>query len=259
MHWTLLYFYGMNQKINQHIVLVLGASGATGKLLVAELLKRNVQVRAVVRTPEKLSHLQGAANLKIIKGTILDMTESEITECISGCNAIASCLGHNLSFKGIYGKPRKLVTDSLRKLCNHVIRAKMENQVKIVLMNTAGNRNRKIDEPISLAEKCVIGLLRLLLPPHVDNERASQYLQDEIGFGYDYLGWAVVRPDSLIDKDEVTNYMVHVSPIRSALFNAGKTSRINVAHFMADLITVDSVWEKWKGQMPVIYNASLGS
>jgi hypothetical protein len=27
-----------------------------------------------------------------------------------------------------------------------------------------------------------------------------------------------------------------------------------VGHFMADLITEDEIWQKWIGQMPVIYN-----
>jgi hypothetical protein len=49
-------------------------------------------------------------------------------------------------------------------------------------------------------------------------------------------------------------YERHPSPTRSAIFDAGKTSRINVAHFMSTLITDEAVWEKWKGQMPVIYN-----
>ena len=44
------------------------------------------------------------------------------------------------------------------------------------------------------------------------------------------------------------------SPTRCAIFNAGKTSRINVGHFMAALITDDNTWNLWKGQMPVIYN-----
>ena len=58
----------------------------------------------------------------------------------------------------------------------------------------------------------------------------------------------------LIDKDEVTPYDVHPSPTRSAIFDAGKTSRINVAHFMALLMTDQAEWSKWRGQMPVIYN-----
>ncbi|WP_262887982.1 SDR family oxidoreductase [Draconibacterium halophilum] len=66
--------------------------------------------------------------------------------------------------------------------------------------------------------------------------------------------WTAVRPDDLIDENEVTPYEIHPSPTRSALFNAGKVSRINVAHFMAELITDNDTWNKWKGQMPVIYS-----
>ena len=52
----------------------------------------------------------------------------------------------------------------------------------------------------------------------------------------------------------MTAYDVHPSPTRSAIFNAGKTSRINVAHLMAELVLGDEVWERWRGQMPVLYN-----
>ena len=122
-------------------------------------------------------------------------------------------------------------------------------------MNTAGNSNRDLDEPIAFAQKAVIGLLRLLLPPHPDNEQAADFLRTEIGQNDRLIEWAVVRPDSLLDHDSVTDYEVQPSPIRSALFDPGQTSRINVGHFMADLITNDDVWQAWKGQMPVIYNA----
>ena len=65
---------------------------------------------------------------------------------------------------------------------------------------------------------------------------------------------AVVRPDSLIDESETTEFSVHPSPIRSAIFDAGVTSRINVGCFMADRIGNDEIWSQWKGKMPVIYN-----
>jgi len=123
-----------------------------------------------------------------------------------------------------------------------------------VLMNTTGNRNRDLSEPISFGQKCVIGLIRVMVPPHVDNEQAADYLRSRIGQNDTAIEWAAVRPDSLIDETEVTEYEVHPSPIRSAIFDAGKTSRINVGHFMAELITDDLTWNKWKGQMPVIYN-----
>tara|TARA_R110002072_G_scaffold291396_5_gene459570 strand:+ start:1901 stop:2107 length:207 start_codon:yes stop_codon:yes gene_type:complete len=65
-----------------------------------------------------------------------------------------------------------------------------------------------------------------------------------------------VRPDGLINEDEVTDYIIYPSPIRSAIFDAGKTSRINVGHFMTNLICDGDLWNKWKEQMPVIYNQS---
>ena len=123
-------------------------------------------------------------------------------------------------------------------------------------MNTTGNRNRDLNEPISFGQKCVIGLLRLLLPPHVDNEKAADYLRTQIGKNNDLIEWVAVRPDGLTNEETVTGYEIHPSPIRSAIFNAGKTSRINVGHFMATLISDDDVWNRWKGQMPVIYNTS---
>jgi len=121
-------------------------------------------------------------------------------------------------------------------------------------MNTAGNSNRDLHEPISFGQQCVIGLLRLLLPPHVDNENAADYLRTKIGEIDEAIEWAAVRPDNLIDEEYATKYEVHASPTRSAIFDAGLTSRINVAHFIADLITNEDTWNEWKGQMPVIYN-----
>ena len=94
----------------------------------------------------------------------------------------------------------------------------------------------------------------LLLPPHVDNEKAADYLRTEIGQNNPIIQWTAVRPDSLINESEVTEYEVYPSPTRSPIFNAGKVSRINVGHFMAALIDNDDLWQKWKGQMPVIYS-----
>ena len=120
-------------------------------------------------------------------------------------------------------------------------------------MNTTGNQNKKVGETISLAQSFVMGLIRLL-PPHADNEQAAAYLQSHFGANQSAIEWAAVRPDILTDEASVTEYQAYPSPIRSAIFDAGKTSRINVAHFISELITNDEVWNTWKGQMPVIYN-----
>ena len=235
--------------------LVVGASGATGRLLVEQLLNRGENVNIIVRSPDSLpENIKKHDNLSVIHASVLDLNDAEMVQHVSGCDAVASCLGHNMTFKGMYGHPRKLVTDATRRLCEAIRANKAEAPVKFVLMNTTGNRNRDLSEPISFGQKCVIGLIRVMVPPHVDNEQAADYLRSRIGQNDAGIEWAAVRPDTLIDETEVTEYEVHPSPIRSAIFDAGKTSRINVGHFMAELITDDLTWNKWKGQMPVIYN-----
>jgi len=235
--------------------LVVGASGATGRQLVEQLLNRGQHVKVIVRSPEKLpKSWKSNKRLCIISASVLELSETEMSKYLNGCQAIASCLGHNMSLKGIYGHPRRLVTDTVRRLSKAINMNKPDNPVKYILMNTTGNRNRDLNEPISFGQRCVIGLIRLLLPPQVDNEQSADYLRTRIGQSDHFIEWVAVRPDGLVDKDEVTEYELYPSPIRSAIFNAGKTSRINVGHFMADLITNDEVWNKWKGQMPVIYN-----
>ena len=239
------------------IILVVGASGATGQQLVEQLLIQGHTVKAIVRSPESLPESwKNNTQLQIISASILDLSNKEMSDHVSDCDAIASCLGHSMNWKGIYGDPRKLVTDATHRLCNAIEANKLESPIKYVLMNTTGNRNRDLSEPISFAQKCVIGLLRLLLPPQVDNEKAADYLRTQVGQNNQFIEWAAVRPDGLINENQVTNYEIHASPTRSAIFNAGKTSRINVGHFMANLISDDDLWNTWKGQMPVIYNKS---
>jgi hypothetical protein len=235
--------------------LIVGASGATGRLLVEQLLNRGQQVKVIVRSLDRLPEaLRHKDNLTAICANVLELSDVELSQHVSGCRAVASCLGHNLNLKGIYGHPRKLVTDATQRICKAIEANNAPESTKFVLMNTAGNSNRDLQESVSFGQRCVIGLVRLLLPPHVDNENAADYLRTKVGQTNKAIEWVVVRPDSLINEDRVTQYEVHASPTRSAIFDAGLTSRINVAHFIAELITNEGTWHEWKGQMPVIYN-----
>lgn len=240
-------------------VLVVGASGATGRLLVGQLLARGAEVRIIVRPGTKLpAALEGAARLEVVRGAITALDAAELGRHVAGCEAIASCLGHTMTLAGIYGRPRDLVTEAMRRLSAAVAANKPARPVRLVLMNTAGNANRDLDEKVSLAERAAVGLVRALLPPHRDNEAASDVLRRDIGQHDRWIEWAVVRPDTLIDAPEVTPYEAFASPTRSAIFNPGRTSRINVAAFMAELITDPACWARWKGQMPVLYNREAG-
>ena len=235
--------------------LVLGANGATGRRLVDQLLQKGHHVKMLVRSIEKLpkAWVQNDHAI-IIQASISELSQDELVRHLDDCDAVASCLGHNPNLKGIYGKPRKLVTDTIAKICEAITAKAPKAPIKVILMNTAGNRNRDLKEPLALGERLTIALLRLLVPPHPDNEQAAEYLRVTIGPDDPFIKWVVIRPDSLTDEEEVTKYEAFESPIRSAIFNAGKTSRINVANFMTRLLSDSALWDDWQGQMPVVYN-----
>jgi len=237
-------------------IFVMGATGATGQLVVKQLLDCGEKVRVIVRFPNKLSKtILSHPNISVITvDNILQINKHEMREYVKDCDAVISCIGHNLTLRGIFGPPFKIVTDVTKLICQAIQENKPQRTIKYILMNSVGNRNKNHNETVSLAEKCVLGIIRLLVPPQRDNEKAAEYLRVEIGQDNQEIEWIAVRPDSLLNIDEVTKYSIFPSPIRSAIFNSGKTSRINVAHFMSELIINEELWEAWKGQMPVIYN-----
>lgn len=235
--------------------LVIGASGATGSLLVAALLQRGVTVYAIVRPSSSLRDSFGdQANYHEVSAAIAEMSDAELAPLLTDCDVVLSCLGHNLTFKGMFGKPRRLVTDAMRKVVRVIEDLQPATKKKVILMNTTGNANRDIPEVPPLSQRIVVTLLRHLLPPHVDNEQAADFLRTQVSQAHAGIEWAAVRPDGLIDETAVSAYQVHPSPTRNAIFDAGQTSRINVADFMAELATDLETWARWRGRMPVIYN-----
>ena len=103
-----------------------------------------------------LESIKSNRNVTIIQASILDLSVAELNEYVKGCNAIASCLGHNMSIQGIFGKPRKLVTDATKRLCSAINEGEPKSTVKYILMNTVGNRNRDLPEKISICKGIVV-------------------------------------------------------------------------------------------------------
>jgi putative NADH-flavin reductase len=238
-------------------VLVLGATGETGRLVVQQLTNRKVEVKAVIRKDSSvLKDLEKNKLFECVAGNIFEFDINKNMDLINDCDAVISCLGHNISFKGLFGKPRMLVSDSIKNICNAVERSKKE-KVKLILMNTTANTNIKLNENYSSKDRIVLSLLKLLLPPHKDNVEAATYLANIIGENNSKIEWIAVRPDTLINEENVREYDIVESPKRSPVFDAGKTSRINVAHFMVGLLFDVGLWESWKFRMPVIYNKQI--
>ena len=95
---------------NSKTVLVVGATGNTGFPLVKQLLARGYNLRIIVRSLDKFpQELLENSKLKIIKASLLDLSDEQMLEAVKGCAAVASCQGHTLSFKGMFGtNPERL-------------------------------------------------------------------------------------------------------------------------------------------------------
>ena len=227
----------------------------TGRRLVEQLLGKNYKVRIIVRSSHKLPvEIVENPNTMTIEASVLDLTDEEVTEHVKDCDAVVSCLGHVMDFKGIFGEPKKLCTDATRNLCNSLEKHSLPKPTKFILMNTVGVQNPDLEEKRNWFERGLLTLLHHTLPPHRDNETAAEYLHKTVGKENKSIEWCCVRPDSLINA-EVSPYDITESPT-TGIINGRPTARSNVAHFMTDLIENEELWNTWKFRMPVIMNSS---
>ncbi len=234
-------------------ILVAGATGKTGGSLVEQALARGHAVRVIVRCRSRLpAAVVEHPKLTILEASILELSDRELADSVKGCDAVVSCLGHVISFKGIFGAPRKLCTEAAQRLCQAIEANEPDSPVRFILMNTVGVANPDLGEQRTWSEKVVLALLRWCIPPHRDNELAAHHLQSHVGSSSGYVQWCSVRPDSLIDAT-ISNYDVVASPV-TGIFTGRPTARSNVAHFMLELVEDDILWETWKFKMPVIMN-----
>lgn len=205
----------------------------------------------MIRETATISHnLLDNNKVEIIRGQVSKFTLEQIKELVKDCDAVVCCLGHNINFKGIFGPPYNLVSQTVKKITKAIL---PYSNTKFILMSTTAYTNKKIGEKNILGEKIIFSFLKLFLPPHRDNMDACDYLLYKLG-AENNIDWIAVRPDSLIDETSKSAYEVFELKKRSPIFNPGKTSRINVSQFIADLIMDKQLWSLWNHNTPVIYN-----
>src|SRR6056297_776453 len=104
-------------------------------------------------------------------GNINETEPSEVNKLVQICKVVISCLGHDISLKGMFGSPRYLVLDAIQSL-SEAIRKNTENKVKLILMSTTAYTNSSAGEKNSMRERIIFSLPTALLPPHRDNVSA---------------------------------------------------------------------------------------
>lgn len=247
--------------------LVVGATGATGKHVVLQLLQRKQHVKAVVRSKQRLldsldevapnASTEFSSSLEIQEASLLDLSDDDLMELTRQCDATVSCLGHNISIQGMFGHPRRLVTDATKRLYNAIEanqskEAEPKKATKFILMGTVAvpNPNGE-DDKRTFGERFVQFLLRYMLPPHRDNETAAAYIQGKTD--NPNLEWTVVRPTELTDGS-ASKYEMFSKPIDSLFGGDRSVTRANVAQSMVDMLLTKSLWDEWKFKMPTVYD-----
>src|SRR5947207_2701559 len=109
---------------NRLRVLVIGATGGTGRQLVQQALEQGHQVTAFVRDPSKLK--MEHANLRIVQGDVLDYASVE--PAMRGQSAVLSALGHKRFFY-----PNKIQSNGMR----NILRAMQTCNVPRLICETA--------------------------------------------------------------------------------------------------------------------------
>ena len=258
-----LSFATMTSAANKTTTLVVGATGATGKWVVKLLLDQGHNVKVVVRSKERmLAALQELSeddtttpldHLSTTEASLLDLSDDQLQEQVKDCDAVVSCLGHNMDFKGLWGQPRKLVTDATMRLTAAMAAtASPTKRAKFILMGSDGVANPSgQDDKRTFGERIVLSLLRLLVPPHVDNEGAAAYVHSLGTSGT--VEWSVVRPTDLIDGKPTGKFQLFDKP-QGGLFGAGQATRSHVAQCMVELITYEDKWNDYKFKMPVLHD-----
>jgi len=239
----------------EQTVLLLGGTGRTGSRVLEQLLERGMSVRAIVRSAEKIpSAALQDPRLEVVEVDLLSLSDEDLQRHVRGCDAVISCLGHVISMKGVFGPPRDLVTRATMRVCRAIEVSQPGKPVKFVLMSTVSvHRPGGADARRGAFEKAFLWVLRGLVPPANDNQRAADFLGVAIGTNNPFVHWVVVRPDTLMEGD-VSEYVLHEGLV-SSLAKPDATNMANVAHFMCELVANPKTWSECEGTLPVIINA----
>ncbi|SEQ10348.1 Putative NADH-flavin reductase [Devosia sp. YR412] len=205
-------------------ILVLGATGGTGQLIIRQALAKGYDVTALVRSPEKGAGLTG---IKLAIGDARD--EAALRQALKGHDAVVSALGTPPSpFKEV-----TLLSTATRAVVNAMQAEGVSRLVAITGIgagDSAGHGGFAFDHLI---------LPLLLRHVYADKNRQEAIIRQS------GLDWTLVRPAVLNDK-----------PGKGALraledlsqFHGGTIARSDVANFVVDELETST----WLHRSPLI-------
>jgi uncharacterized protein YbjT (DUF2867 family) len=205
-------------------ILVLGATGPTGRQLVAQAIARGHTVTALVRSPEKAADLTGA---RLVQGDARD--EGALRDALAGQDAVVSALGTPASpFRQV-----TILSEASRALVSAMRSHGVSRLVAITGIGAGDSRGHG-----GFAFDRLIYPL-LLRHVYADKDRQERIVRES------GLDWVLVRPAVLNDKPG--RGIVHPLTDLSG-FHGGTVARADVARFVLDQVEGDD----WLRRAPLI-------
>lgn len=204
-------------------VLIIGATGRTGRLIVEEALKQGYDVNVLVRDKNKMPF--DSRSIKVYQGTPARRTD--LAAAMLGCDLIISALSITRASDAPWSKlitPENFISESME---NVIAVAGQQNLERLITISAWGAGDTKKETPFWL--KWLINHTNLG-PIYAEHESQEKLLAAS------NLNWTAVRPVALNDskKIKILKVSFNNSP-KPSLY----VSRRSVAKFMVDIVRSD--------------------
>ena len=196
-------------------ILLFGATGGTGREIIAAGLEQGHYITAFVRNASGL----GVKNekLSIIEGNILDA--KSVDKAVRGQDAVISVLGNKT--RNAFWKSNTVISSGVKNIINSM----EKNKISRLLFVTSFGVSDNIFLPEKLFIKIVLRNIFADIPTQEKLIRESA------------LAWTIVRPARLINGPRTGKYKVSENlPINPL----SKISRTDVADFLLSNLTSES-------------------
>lgn len=198
-------------------VLIVGASGGTGRQLVDRALERGYAVTALVRDPAKLP--VDHPHLTVVQGDVLDADSVE--EAVRGHDAVLSALGHRRYFP-----PTRILSEGTR----NILAAMEKHGVGRLVCETSLGIG---DSAGRMGLVYTFFVIPFVLPFYFWDKARQERLVAASG-----VEWVIVRPGALTDRRSRDRYRSGRG-VGSFLWTV-RVSRGDVADFMLNQLTSDT-------------------
>jgi uncharacterized protein YbjT (DUF2867 family) len=198
-------------------ILIVGATGGTGRQLVAQALERGFAVTALVRDPARLriDHPQ----LTVVRGDVLD--EGSVDAAMRGQEAVLSALGHKRYFS-----PARILSEGTR----NILRAMETHGVQRLVCETSLGIG---DSAGRMGLYYTLFVIPVILPLYFWDKTRQERL-----IAASNVEWVIVRPGVLTNGDK-RGPSRHGRQVGHFLWTV-RVSRADVADFMLNQLADDT-------------------